>query len=300
MAEDKHFRGLHTALVTPFNDQQEIDREAYKKHLRYQIEGGVNGLVISGTTGESPTLSDEEFTYLIETAVEEAGDDCVVIAGSGANDTRKSVKKSILAEEVGADGLLIVAPYYNKPVQRGIKKHYTEIADAVDIPLIVYNVPGRTSINIEPDTIAELAAHPNIVAVKEASGDIGQVMDIISKVPDDFSVLSGDDSMTLPLIAGGGDGLISVASNEAPELMKQYVWHCLNDEMVSAREFHYKLLPLMNANFWESNPIPVKAALAMMGRMKNILRAPMVPLDIEYEENLMNILEKLELVKAEV
>lgn len=296
MADDKVFRGLMTALVTPFDDNRTIDTQAWEKHLDYQLEGGVDGLVVCGTTGESPTFSDEEFEYLVKSAVKKADGNCPVIAGSGTNATNKSIHRSKIARDAGADGLLIVAPYYNKPTQRGLVEHYTTIADAVDIPLIVYNVPGRTSVNILPHTVAELARHPNIVAVKEASGNISQVMDVIDAVPLDFTVLSGDDAMTLPLIAAGGDGLVSVASNEVPELMSRYVGHCLDDDLVKARELHYRLLPLLKANFWESNPIPVKAALAMMGRMKNVLRPPLVPMSIEQEEKLREVLKKLGLL----
>lgn len=296
MADDNTIQGLFTALVTPFDENNEIDKEAWEKHLDYQLEGGVDGLVVSGTTGESPTFSDEEFEYLVRSARKAAGNDKRVIAGSGANDTRKTIRRSRIAEEAGADALLVVAPYYNKPTQRGMIAHYTKLADTVDLPQIVYNVPGRTGVNIQPKTLVELSAHPNIVAVKEASGDIGQVMNIVDVVPDDFSVLSGDDAITLPLIACGGRGLISVASNEAPSMMKKLVDHCLKDEMASARELHYRLLPLMKANFLESNPIPVKAAMAMMGRMKNQMRLPLVPMSIEHEEKMRTVLKDLDLI----
>jgi len=296
MADDNTIQGLFTALVTPFDENNEIDKEAWEKHLDYQLEGGVDGLLVSGTTGESPTFSDDEFEYLVRSARKAAGDDRQVIAGSGSNDTKKTIRRSRIAEEAGADALLVVAPYYNKPTQSGMIAHYTKLADAVDLPQIVYNVPGRTGVNILPKTLVELSAHPNIVAVKEASGDIGQVMKIIDVVPDDFSVLSGDDAITLPLIACGGKGLISVASNEAPSMMKKLMDHCLKDEMASARELHYKLLPLMKANFLESNPIPVKAAMAMMGRMKNQLRLPLVPMSIEHEEEMRTVLKDLRLI----
>ncbi len=293
MAQEHIFRGLSVAIVTPFNEDFSIDKEAYVRHLNYMIDGGVDGLVVCGTTGESPTFSDDEFSYLIETAVSVSAGRCKVIAGSGSNDTAKSIKRSKLAKDLNADGLLIVAPYYNKPVQEGLLAHYRAIADATDLPVIVYNVPGRTSVNILPETIAKLAEHPNIVAVKEASGDIQQVMKIIGSVPSDFSVLSGDDAMTLPLIAAGGKGIISVAGNEVPAKMKKYADTCLSGNMDEARKLHYELQPLMLANFWQSNPIPVKAALSMMGRMKNILRLPLVPLDNKFESQLEKILQDL-------
>lgn len=293
MAEQHIFQGLSVALVTPFKEDFSIDKEAYVNHLDYMIDGGVNGLVICGTTGESPTFSDEEFEYLIGTAVEKAKGKCKVIAGSGTNATNKTLKRSSMAQKLGADGLLIVAPYYNKPVQEGLYQHYTTIADAVDIPLIIYNVPGRTAINILPETIARLAEHPNIVAVKEASGNMQQVLKIIAAVPDDFAVLSGDDAMSLPLIAAGGKGVVSVIGNEVPGKMKTFVDACLSDDIQNARKLHYELQPLMLANFWQSNPIPVKAAMSMMGRMENILRLPLVPLDKKFEPGLRDILDEL-------
>ncbi len=294
---DTYFKGLYTAIVTPFDEQKNIDKEAYVNHLSYQEEGGVDGVVVSGTTGESPSLTDEEYVYLLETAVDETGDDCLVIAGSGTNNTKKAIDKSQRSEDLGADGLLIVAPYYNKPVQRGLVEHYTQIADSVDIPLIIYNVPGRTGVNVSPDTVTELSAHPNIHAVKEASGDIEQAAEIVSRTPEDFAVLSGEDAIILQMMAAGGVGAISVASNVVPSRMKSFIDFALNDEMVSARQAHYELLPLMNAGFWETNPIPVKAALSIMGRMKNELRLPLVPLSIEYEEKLLELLEDYGLVE---
>lgn len=293
MTDQHTFRGLYTAIVTPFDQDKKIDKPTYEKHLKFQVDGGVDGIVVCGTTGESPTYSDKEFEYLVATAVEIAGDSCQIIAGSGSNATGKSVKRSKIAENVGADGLLIVGPYYNKPTQEGIKQHYRTIADAVSIPSIVYNVPGRTAVNIATDTIAELAEHPNISAAKEASGDINQIMDLVQAVPEDFSVLSGDDAMTLPLIAVGGRGVISVAANQVPAIMKELVANCLADNMDKAREFHYKLLPLMRANFWESNPIPVKTSLALMGRMQNEFRLPLVPLSKELEGPIKQLLEDL-------
>jgi 4-hydroxy-tetrahydrodipicolinate synthase len=298
MAE-QDFSGLHTAIVTPFDQNHRIDEEAYVNHLHYQAEGGVDGIVVSGTTGESPSLTGEEYEYLLDTAVEEVGDDCLIIAGSGSNNTRKTIEVSRKSEELGADGLLIVAPYYNKPEQRGLIEHYTRIADAVDIPIIIYNVPGRTGVNVEAETVAELSAHSNIVAVKEASGDVEQAAEIVAQTSDDFDVLSGEDALTLQIMASGGVGAISVASNVYPSRMKEFVDFGLNNEMVSARQLHYELLPLMNAGFWETNPIPVKAALSIMGRMKNQLRLPLVPLDIEYEERMLDLLEDYGLVEEE-
>jgi 4-hydroxy-tetrahydrodipicolinate synthase len=293
---DLTFRGLYTAIVTPFKDDAErsIDKDAYRRHLEFQIKGEVDGIVVCGTTGESPTFSDQEFEYLVKTAVEVADGNVQIIAGSGSNATNKSIKRSQIAEQAGADGLLIVGPYYNKPTQDGLIRHYTKIADSVEVPLVVYNVPGRTAVNIKPTTLAHMAEHPNIVAVKEASGDMNQILEVLASVPQDFAVLSGDDALTLPLIAAGGDGVVSVASNIVPIHMSAYVEHCLEDRMEHARESHYKLLPLMKANFWESNPIPVKSALAMKKRMDDIFRLPLAPLSEAYREPMMEILEDLQ------
>lgn len=290
------FKGLYTALVTPFDLNDEIDTEAWENHLTYQIENGVDGLVICGTTGESPTVSDEEFEYLVSAAFEKANNNVQIIAGTGSNNTKKSIERSERAAELGANGLLLVGPYYNKPTQEGLLAHYRAIADATDLPCIVYNVPGRTSSNILPATIAELAKHERIVAVKEACGDINQIMDVIANVPFGFSVLSGDDAMTLPILAAGGVGLVSVASNQAPALMKSLVDACLENEFERARELHYRLLPLMKANFWESNPAPAKASLEMMGRMKNILRLPLLPMSKKYDDMLRQLLVDLDLL----
>lgn len=291
------FKGLYTAVVTPFTKSGEIDKTAFKKHLEYQLDNNkISGLVICGTTGESPSITDTEFDYLLSTARAFCGSDYQIIAGTGTNNTQKSITRSLIAQNLEADALLIVSPYYNKPTQNGIKAHYTTIAEAVEIPLMIYNVPGRTSVNILPKTVAELASHPNIACIKEASGDIQQIIDIIQAVPNDFPVLSGDDAMTLPLIAAGGKGLVSVASNQAPGLMVNYVQTCLDGNIAEAQKLHYQLLPLMKANFWQSNPIPVKAALAYMGRMENKLRLPMIPLDSSYEEPLKQILKDLNLI----
>lgn len=290
------FQGLHTALVTPFDDNNEIDKEAWIKHLDYQISNGVDGLVVCGTTGESPNISDDEFSYLVSSAFEKADSSVKVIVGSGSNSTSASIRRSEMAAELGADALLLVSPYYNKPTQAGIIAHYTAIADATDLPCIIYNVPGRTSSNISPASLAELAKHPNIVAVKEACGDINQVADVIAAVPYDFTVLSGDDSMTLPVIAAGGMGVISVASNQAPALMKEYVDACVSGDFETGRKKHYRLLPLMKANFWESNPAPAKAALHMMGHMKNNLRLPLLPMTSRYEDMMRQLLTDLKLL----
>ena len=296
------FSGFSVAVVTPFNSDFSIDKESYTKHLHFLLDNGVDHLVISGTTGESPSFTDDEFFYLVKTAVEITkvkgkGD---VIAGSGSNDTEKTIRKSKLAEEAGATGLLMVTPYYNKPMQKALIAHFTAIADSVTIPIMLYNVPGRTNVNMLPETTLALSAHKNIVAIKEASNDLQQIMKVIELVASDFAVLAGDDALTLPIIAAGGAGLVSVVGNEIPKLTAEYVKTCLSGDFAAARKIHYRLQPLMGFNFVETNPIPVKAALALMGRMKNVLRLPLIPMDKKYEAELERHLRDLEIGRAHV
>lgn len=292
------FNGLSTAVITPFSEDGSIDIAAFKRVLEYQISGGVDGIVVCGTTGESPTFSDEEFVLLMETARTITRNRCFLIAGVGSNDTKQVIHRASLAVSAGTDGLLVVSPYYNKPTQKSLIAHYLHIADRVNKPIMVYNVPGRTSVNILPDTIATLAAHQNIVAVKEACGDINQAMDVLAAVPANFTVLSGDDAMALPMIAAGAKGLVSVAANEAPHLFKQLVETCLAGDFEHARTLHYKLLPLMKVNFVESNPIPVKFAMSHLGFCKNELRLPLTPLSSRYEPEINQILLNLGLKSA--
>lgn len=287
------FSGLSVAIVTPFNPDFTIDVQAFQKQVDFLLINGVDHVVVCGTTGESPTFNDAEFDLLIRTAVEVSNGRGTIIAGSGSNDTQKTTRRSIMAEKAGAQGLLLVTPYYNKPMQRALIAHYRHVADAVNIPIMLYNVPGRTSINLLPESVLELSSHPNIVAVKEASNDMQQIMKILEIVPKDFTVLSGDDALTLPLIAAGGHGLVSVIGNEIPAQTKKYVTACLDGDFEKAREWHYKLQPLMRFNFIESNPAPVKAALHLMGRMNNVLRLPLLPLDKKYEADLRTYLTQL-------
>lgn len=296
MADTNTFQGLYTAIVTPFTEEKEIDKSAYERHLEYQMEGGVDGLVVAGTTGESPTFSDEEFIYLVETAVKKTNDNIKIVAGSGSNDTQKSIHRSKLAKEAGADGLLVVSPYYNKPTQEGLFMHYLTIADAVDLPIMVYNVPGRTGVNIEVQTLVKMSEHSNIVSVKEASGNIGQIMNTIGTLPENVSVMAGDDGVTLPLMVLGGKGVVSVAANVAPALMRDYVDAALKGDFEQAREQHYKLLPLFRADFLESNPIPVKYAMHALGHMKNELRLPLSTLQSQNEEKMDKVLKDLGLI----
>lgn len=289
--------GLYTAIITPFTKSGEVDYDAFKRLLDMQLGGGVAGVVVCGTTGESPTVTDEEFAKLLEMAVQVSKGKMQVIAGTGTNSTDKTITKSRLAQKHGAEALLIASPYYNKPSQAGLLAHFRAVADATDLPIIVYNVPGRTAVNIETPTLKQLMNHPNIVAVKEASGSINQIMDVIEAVDNDFAVLSGDDAITLPMIAAGGKGVISVISNEAPARFNEMVQFALKGNFAKAREIHYELLPLMKANFWESNPTIVKSALHQMGMIEEVLRLPLVPAGREHQQPLADLLKKLQLLK---
>ena len=264
------FRGVFTALVTPFNKDRSIDESALRSLVDLQIAGGISGLVPMGTTGESPTLSHEENIHVIEVVVDQANGKIPVIGGTGSNSTQEAIEMTKYAAEIGADASLQVAPYYNKPTQEGFYRHFAAIADAVDIPLIIYNIPGRTSKNIENETMLRLAAISSIKGVKEASGDFGQVMDLIRRKPDGFSVLSGDDNIGLPMIAMGGDGIISVASNLIPERLSSMVSLALSGDIEEARTIHYELLPVFLGLFIETNPIPIKAALAMQNKIEEV------------------------------
>lgn len=272
-------RGCGTALVTPFTQGGAVDEGCFRALVERQIAGGVRVLVPCGTTGESATLSSAEQAALITTTVAIARGRARVLAGVGSNDTAQTVERATAARAAGADAVLVVAPYYNKPTQAGLTAHYRAVADAVPgMPLVIYNVPGRTSSNVAAATVLSLArAVPSIVAVKEASGDMAQIMAILRERPAGFLVLSGDDAVTLPLIALGGDGIISVASNEVPDLMVGLTNAALTGDWAGARTLHYRLLPLMEANFIESNPGPVKAALAALGLLDEHFRLPLVP-----------------------
>jgi 4-hydroxy-tetrahydrodipicolinate synthase len=281
---------LLTAIVTPFRADGSVDLDAFRALASYLVEHGSDGIVVAGTTGESPTLSDDEKLALFEVAVDELRGRATVVAGTGTYDTAHSVQLTEQAHEVGVDGILVVTPYYNKPPQRGIVAHFRAIAEATDLPVIVYNVPGRTGSNIEAKTTLALADVPNIVAVKEASGNLGQITDIIRERPDGFSVLSGDDELTLAVMAAGGEGVISVVSNACPRAMAQLVECAAAGQLPEARDIHLRLLPWMRAAFVESNPVPVKAAMAMMGRIENVLRLPLVPLAAQHDATIRSAL----------
>lgn len=270
------FQGCGTAIVTPFRADLSLDEEALRRTVRRQIEAGIHFLVPCGTTGENPTLTREEHLRVVEITLEEANGRVPVLAGSGGNDTREVVELARDLEGLGADGLLVVTPFYNKPTPEGLYQHYHAISRATRLPIVVYNVPGRTALNVEPSTLARLAEIETVVGVKEASGNISQIAAIFQCVPESFAVLSGDDAVTLPVIALGGVGVISVVSNQVPFAMARLTSHCLEGDFPAAREMHRRIHALMEINFIESNPGPVKAAMAMMGLIEPVLRLPAV------------------------
>jgi 4-hydroxy-tetrahydrodipicolinate synthase len=270
--------GCGTALATPFTTSGEVDERALRALVDWQIAEGIHFLVPCGSTGEAATMTPEEHRRVVEITVDQTRGRVPVVAGAGSNDTRKAIAFSREMKAAGATHLLHVSPMYNKPPQRGIVAHFEAIVEATDLPVVVYNVPGRTASNIEAATMLELAALPNVVAVKEASGNLAQVSEIIRGRPATLSVLSGDDAMTLPIMAAGGDGIISVISNATPRLMARLTEAAAGGDYATARSLHHRLTPWMVAAFVESNPMPVKAALAMMGRMENVVRLPLVPL----------------------
>ena len=271
------FTGCGTALVTPFRRDQSLDEETLRRLVGRQIDAGINFLVPCGTTGESPTLTRAEHLRVVEITVEEARGRVPVVGGAGGYNTAEVIELAHELERRGADGLLSVIPYYNKPTQEGLYQHYKAIATSTRLPIIVYSVQGRTGVNVEPATMARLAAIENIVAIKEASGNIGQMANMVHELPSRIDVLSGDDAITIPLMALGGRGLISVVSNEIPGEMTQIAQACLRGDFETARQIQRRFLPLMNVNFVESNPIPVKAAMGLMGLLDPVYRLPLVP-----------------------
>src|SRR5215470_14367013 len=270
------FEGCGTAIVTPFKNDFSLDEETLRKLVRRQINAGVHFLVPCGTTGENPTMTHAEHLRVVEITLEEAKWQVPVLAGAGGYNTAEVIELARELETIGADGLLSVTPYYNKPTQEGLYQHYRAIARATRLPIVLYNVPGRCGTNLEPPTVKRLAMIPNIVGIKEASGNIGQMSALANAVPDDFVILSGDDGITLPLFALGGRGVISVASNEIPAEMTELCRRGLGGEFAEARRIHRRYLPLMEINFVESNPIPVKAALGLMGALDPVWRLPLV------------------------
>ena len=289
------FEGVYTALVTPFAADGSIDTDALRALVSSQIAAGVSGLVPMGTTGESPTVTHAENIEVIRLVVEEAAGRVPVIAGTGSNSTQEAVDMTKLAKEIGADASLQVTPYYNKPSQEGLYRHFTTIADSVDLPVVVYNIQGRTGRNIENDTMLRLAAHENIVAVKEASGDIAQVMNLVETKPDDFVVLSGDDNLALPITLLGGKGVISVASNIVPGRMSDMIADAVDGRLAEARRKHYELLPLFRALFFDTNPIPIKYALSVAGTIEERYRLPLCGAPDEVKTKIRAVLSDLSL-----
>jgi 4-hydroxy-tetrahydrodipicolinate synthase len=289
------FEGVLTALITPFRDGG-VDERAIHELVELQISAGVDGLVPCGSTGESATLSHPEHRRVIEVVVAAARGRVPVVAGTGSNSTSEAVELTQHAKEAGADGALLISPYYNKPTQDGIVAHYAEIAQRTAFPLLVYNIPGRTASNIEPETLARLAEIQQVVGVKEACGDLHQVSEVIARCPDDFCVLSGDDALTLPLLAVGGDGVISTTSNVAPSQMVELVRAFRAGDLARARAVHLKLLPLFDVLFCETNPIPVKAAVALRGLASDEIRLPLTRIREPNRERLQLTLKEFGLL----
>jgi len=292
------FTGCGTALVTPFARDFTLDEPALGRLVRRQIEAGIDFLVPCGTTGERPTLSRAEHLRVVEITVAESRGKVPVLGGAGGYNTAEVIELAQELAQIGVDGILSVTPYYNKPTQEGLFQHYSAIASSVSLPIVVYSVQGRTGVNVEPATLARLAQIDNIVGVKEASGNISQMASVIQLTPPEFLVLSGDDAITLPLIALGGRGLVSVAANEIPREMTQLVHYCMDGDFVSARELQRRLLPLMDVNFVESNPIPVKAAMGLMGLLEPVYRLPMVAPKPENLEKIRTVLTQLGLLAS--
>jgi len=289
--------GCGTALITPFHQDGSIDETALRNLVAWQVESGIDFLIPCGTTGETPTLSHDEWLHVIDLTVEVVAGRVPIVAGATSNSTADAVAKAKeVATRPGVNAILTASPYYNKPTQEGQYRHFKAIAEAVEKPLILYNVPGRTGTNIEPATLVRLAEVPNILGVKEASGNITQIAELCAAVPEHFLVFSGDDALTLPVIALGGVGVISVASNEIPHEMTQLTRAALNNDWAAARSLHRKYLPLMQANFIESNPLPVKAVLAMMGRVEENYRLPLLPMRRDTRSRLQKIATEVSLV----
>ncbi|MBZ5496185.1 MAG: 4-hydroxy-tetrahydrodipicolinate synthase [Acidobacteriia bacterium] len=296
MSEAEAIKGCGTALVTPFRPDLSLDRETLISLVSWQIQEGIDFLVSCATTGESATLTHEEILEVVRITVKTAAGRLPIVAGAGSNNTAHVIEMVRELEREGADAILSVSPYYNKPTQEGIYQHFRAVAQSTRMPVIIYNVPGRTGSNILPETLLRLAEIPNIYGVKEASNDISQIGDVCTRVPPGFRVFSGDDALTLPVIALGGHGVISVAGNEVPGMMAKFCHACLEGRWDEARAWNRKLYPLMKVNFIESNPIPVKAALALMGKISEVYRLPLVKMGDEARARLAGTLLDLQLV----
>ena len=281
------FTGLYTAVVTPFSTDGKFDESSFKAILEQQVAGGVDGLVVLGTTGESPTVSHDEHREILKAALAIVDGRVTMIAGTGSNSTREAIERSVEAQKMGYDGLLQVNPYYNKPNQEGLYQHFTAVADAVDIPIMLYNIMGRSGVNLETTTLLRLASHPNIVAVKEASGNLEQMQDVIKSVPDGFTVFSGDDNLTLDLMRMGGHGVVSVLSNALPKEMKALVQTCAAEDWSLAQTQHEALSELFKMCFVEPNPQPIKTLMSDMGLCQEVFRLPMVNMDADNKTALL-------------
>lgn len=290
------FRGSGVAIVTPFNENDEVNYEKLSELIEWQIQEGTDSIIACGTTGEAPTLTDDEHKAVIKFCVEKVAGRVPVIAGTGSNDTAYAIQMSQYAEKAGADGLLIVAPYYNKPTQKGLIANFTAIADEVNIPIILYNVQGRTGVNIEPSTVAELSKHPRIIGIKEASGNISQVAEIARLVPEGFYIWSGNDDMIVPLMALRGDGVISVVANVAPKDTHNLVQLFIDGKLKEATDLQLAMKPLIDALFCETNPIPVKTALNLMGLEVGHLRLPLVDMADDTLARLKNEMNNYKLI----
>jgi 4-hydroxy-tetrahydrodipicolinate synthase len=289
------FTGVGTALITPFRADGSLDEDAVRRLARRQIEAGIHFLSPCGTTGEAPTLSHREKLRVVELVVEEAAGRVPVLAGAGGYDTRDVIELAKDLERIGVDGILSVTPYYNKPTQEGLYQHFRAIADATPLKIVLYNVPGRTGVNLEVQTVVRLSEHPNIVAVKEASANVVQMCDIVAKTPEDFMLLSGDDPLIVAVMGIGGRGIICVTSNQAPAECAQIVELCERGDYAGARKLYNWLLPLVQANFVEANPIPVKSGMAMMGLIDETYRLPLVPPSAATKDRLAGVLQQLKL-----
>jgi len=288
---------MMTALVTPFDEEGVFDSEAMSRLVEFQLDGGVDGLVVCGSTGEAATLDDDEYAAVVSCVVGAVAGHVPVIAGAGSNNTARTITLSRIAEQAGVDGLLIVTPFYNKPSDRGILAHYQTVAAAVELPIIAYNVPGRTGRNMSPELTLSLAKQiPSIIGVKEASGDVAQVMELVANRADGFIILSGDDALALPMMAAGADGLVSVASNEIPAEMTELVHSARSGDIEKARALHYHWLDLMQANFSDSNPVPVKTVLAHMGIITESFRLPLIEMEETSKQQLIDLIERYELL----
>jgi len=288
------FKGSVVAIVTPFNQDGSIDFDSLKQLVEWHIESGTSGILPCGTTGESPTLSHEEHDLVVESVIKFVNKRIPVLAGAGSNSTAEALRLTKHAEDVGADGALVITPYYNKPTQAGLKAHFTKIASETNIPIVIYNVPGRTGISIAPETVAELAELKNIVAIKEASGSIDQASSILTKC--NIDLLSGDDALTVPIMSIGGCGVISVAANIVPEKMAALTNAMMNGDLSTAEQLHRELYSLCKSMFVETNPVPVKAALSLMGKIKENYRLPMVPMSSSNKKIVESELKKMGII----